>query len=179
MLKSFDKPHTLVSMRSIEPLSYGIVDVRHPLQAGCTDYIRCQEAVMDIIPYSRVFYHAFPGSIITYRGRKYVVIKLQTPPAVLDLVDNFGRRDQLAAFVEPTNSQYLTRALSNMTITVIKQLECLEKVINSDELIDDVSIERMKVNRTEQNEIVTQVLGGTGAVTCKRRVWVRSFIFCV
>lgn len=56
---SFDKPHILVSMRSIEPISYGIVDVNHPLQGGHMDYIRNEDAIFDKIPYSRVFYHAF------------------------------------------------------------------------------------------------------------------------
>ena len=162
-----------VSMRSIEPLTYCIVDVKHPLQGGCTDYIRSQEAIMDSIPYSRVFYHAFPGSIITHRGKRFIVKKLQTPPVVLDMVGNFARQDSLAAFVEPTNAQYATRALSNMIITVIKQLECLQiEYISGGSNDSNHGLEY--IDRIQSN---TSVLGGTGAVTCKRKVWVRVYNF--
>jgi DEAD/DEAH box helicase domain-containing protein len=53
-----------VSLRSIEPVSYSIVDLSHNLQAGKTDKLHHQSAVLDTIPYSRVFYHAFPGAIL-------------------------------------------------------------------------------------------------------------------
>jgi DEAD/DEAH box helicase domain-containing protein len=53
-----------VSLRSIEPVSYSIVDLSHNLQAGKTDKLHHQAAVLDTIPYSRVFYHAFPGAIL-------------------------------------------------------------------------------------------------------------------
>jgi len=145
-------------MRSIEPLNYGIVDTSHPLQNGNVDYIRDAKAVMDVIPYSRVFYHAFPGSIITHRGKKYIVKSLQSPPAVLDLFSSYGRRDDLAAFAEPTNANYSTRALSNFTISVINQQECIQ--INS---------MHRQCQKDESEE--EAVIGGTGVVTCKRRVW--------
>ena len=47
-------PWKRVSLRSIEPLSYSIVDLSHNLQGGKTDKIHNQAAVMDTIPYSRV-----------------------------------------------------------------------------------------------------------------------------
>ena len=47
-------PWTRVSLRSIEPLSYSIVDLSHNLQGGKTDKIHNPAAVMDTIPYSRV-----------------------------------------------------------------------------------------------------------------------------
>ena len=51
-------PWTRVSLRTIEPLSYLIVDKSHPLQANRTDKLHDPRAVLDTIPYSRVFYHA-------------------------------------------------------------------------------------------------------------------------
>ncbi len=48
---SIQKPWSSVSLRSIEPISYSIVDQSHPRQLG-TDVI-CEEAVLDTIPYSR------------------------------------------------------------------------------------------------------------------------------
>ena len=59
-----------VSLRSIEPLNYNIIDLSHPLQAGRTDKLMDKAAVLDTIPYSRVFYHAYPGAIIMHRGRR-------------------------------------------------------------------------------------------------------------
>ena len=56
----------MVSLRSIEPVSYSIVDLSHNLQGGKTDKLHDQSAVLDTIPYSRVFYHAFPGAMIMY-----------------------------------------------------------------------------------------------------------------
>jgi len=64
---SVDKPWARVSLRSIEPIAYQIVDLNHNLQGGRTDTIN-ENAVMDTIPYSRVFYHAFPGAVIMHRG---------------------------------------------------------------------------------------------------------------
>jgi len=51
-------PWTRVSLRTIEPLSYLIVDKSHPLQGNKTDKLHDPRAVLDTIPYSRVFYHA-------------------------------------------------------------------------------------------------------------------------
>eukprot|EP00970_Alexandrium_tamarense_P005931 scaffold996_cov190-Alexandrium_tamarense.AAC.6 len=43
-----------VSLRSIEPVNYSIVDLSHPMQGGMSDKIHSPAAVMDSIPYSRV-----------------------------------------------------------------------------------------------------------------------------
>ena len=59
-----EKPATHVSIRSVEPVSFSIVDISHPLQGGLTNGIHDEQAVLDTLPYSRVFYHAFPGAII-------------------------------------------------------------------------------------------------------------------
>ena len=48
---SIQKPSLNVSLRSIEPINYSIVDLNHPGQEG-TQLI-CKEAVLDNIPYSR------------------------------------------------------------------------------------------------------------------------------
>ena len=48
---SMKNPWAKVSLRSIEPINYSIVDTSHPKQDG-TD-IMCEEAVLDCIPYSR------------------------------------------------------------------------------------------------------------------------------
>jgi DEAD/DEAH box helicase domain-containing protein len=48
---SIERPSSNVSLRSIEPISYSIVNLDHPQQRG-TDTI-CEEAILDNIPYSR------------------------------------------------------------------------------------------------------------------------------
>lgn len=149
----------MMSMRSIEPITYGIVDITHPLQGGQVDYIRNDKAVIDSIPYSRVFYHAFPGSIIMHRGKKFIVLSLQNPPAVLDLMSDYGRSDKLAAFVKPTQARYHTRALSKLIITVVKQFECIQVDVSTDE------------KGKKQERCPQIVLAGNGAVTVKRKVW--------
>lgn len=42
-----------VSLRSIEPINYSIVDMSHPRQGGRNDGVHDKAAVMDTIPYSR------------------------------------------------------------------------------------------------------------------------------
>lgn len=42
-----------VSLRSIEPLNYVIVDITHPLQGGRADTLIDKAAILDTIPYSR------------------------------------------------------------------------------------------------------------------------------
>ena len=69
---SFRKSWSRVSIRSIEPISYSIVDLAHPSQKGQVDSIHDEDAVLDTIPYSRVFFHAHPGSIIDHRGKRSV-----------------------------------------------------------------------------------------------------------
>jgi DEAD/DEAH box helicase domain-containing protein len=123
---SMHKAWSRISIRSIEPVSYAVVDVSHPGQGGKMDSIRDERAVMDTLPYSRVFYHAHPGAIITHRGKKYKVISMTRPPA--SVTDSFGGRNslKLAAFAKPTMDKYATRPLSNLDITVVKQMERAE-----------------------------------------------------
>ena len=117
---SIKKPWTQVSIRSIEPVSYQIVDISHPKQGGRTDRILDEAAILDTIPYSRIFYHAFPGAVITHRNRRYKITCMTRPPA-------FGRGFRgsvsLGAFAKPCNLRYCTRPLSTLMITVVKQME--------------------------------------------------------
>lgn len=112
-------PWTRVSLRSIEPLNYSIVDLSHPMQANRTDKVHDKSAVLDVIPYSRVFYHAFPGAVIKHRGRKYRIEAMESPPSFVG-GQSFGSTN-LVAFAKPTNVQYTTQALSINEITVVKQ----------------------------------------------------------
>ncbi len=112
-----------VSIRAIEPVNYSIVDLSHPGQGGLMDGIHDPKAILDTLPYSRVFYHAHPGAIITHRGRKYKIMSMTRPPAFTS--DNFGYRRSisLAAFARPTNERYITRPLSTLNIHVVKTFE--------------------------------------------------------
>jgi DEAD/DEAH box helicase domain-containing protein len=122
---SIQKPWLRVSLRSIEPLSYDIVDLSHPGQGGKMDGIHHNEAIMDTIPYSRVFYHAFPGAIIMHRGRRFKIVSLTRPPAIGGQVGGGGYRGSmtLVAYAKPSSQQYFTRPLSGLTITPVKQME--------------------------------------------------------
>ena len=118
------KAWSLVSIRSIEPVNYSIVDLSHPEQGGRMDGIYSEEAVLDTLPYSRIFYHAHPGAIITHRGTRYKVVSMTRPPECLTASNHHVRRNmQLSAFAKPTSSRYSTRPLSHMHITIIKQFE--------------------------------------------------------
>lgn len=124
---SMRKAWSRVSIRSIEPISYAIVNLSHPKQAGQMDAIYDEGAILDTVPYSRVFYHAHPGAIITHRGAKYKVTSMMRPPVFVE--SNFAsvrRGMQLAAFARPTREKYITRPLSNLLITVVKQLETVQ-----------------------------------------------------
>ena len=59
LLQVVKHPWQRVSLRSIEPLSYSIVDLSHNMQGGKTDKIHNKAAVMDTIPYSRVSWYQF------------------------------------------------------------------------------------------------------------------------
>ena len=127
---SISKPWLRVSLRSIEPLSYNIVNVAHPGQNGRMDgTIYDDDAVMDVIPYSRVFYHAFPGAIIMHRGQRFKIISLTRPPAFASTGQYNGGNTYransltLAAYAKPSLHGYFTRPLSSLHITVVKQME--------------------------------------------------------
>jgi DEAD/DEAH box helicase domain-containing protein len=66
---------TNVSIRSIENVNYNIVDITHPKQAGRTNGIHDEAAVLDNIPYSRVFYHAFRKLLVTRTLRLFFVVE--------------------------------------------------------------------------------------------------------
>ncbi len=125
--KSVDRPWLRVSLRSIEPINYSIVDLSHPQQGGRNDGIHDQAAVMDTIPYSRVFYHAYPGAIIMHRGRRYKIHSMNSPPAFAST--SVGYRydsSNLGAYAKPTTARYSTRALSITLITIVKQFHRVE-----------------------------------------------------
>lgn len=121
------KAWSLISIRSIEPVNYTIVDLNHPGQGGRTDGIYNEAAILDTLPYSRVFYHAHPGAIITHRGTRYKVVSMTRPPeAISDPKLRSYRNVQLSAFAKPTSARYSTRPLSTMHITIVKQFEGVE-----------------------------------------------------
>ena len=57
-----------------------------------------KEAILDTIPYSRVFYHAFPGAVIMHRGQSYIVCNMNHPPSSFVVVGNY--RGDLCAFLK-------------------------------------------------------------------------------
>jgi len=116
-------PWKRVSLRSIEPVNYSIVDLSHPMQSNRTDKIHDKSAVLDVIPYSRVFYHAFPGAVIKHRGRAFRIEAMESPPAFVGSGQSFGPSGStdLAAFALPTKVPHTTQALSINEITVVKQ----------------------------------------------------------
>jgi DEAD/DEAH box helicase domain-containing protein len=124
---SIDKPWTRVSLRSIEPVSYDIVDVSHPKQRGRMDGIHDSSAIMDTVPYSRIFYHAYPGAIIMHRGRRYKIEAMARPPAFANQLGT-RRSMHLPAYATPSNHRYFTRPLSSLNITVVKQMERVDLV---------------------------------------------------
>mmetsp|Transcript_21537 Transcript_21537/g.32697 ORF Transcript_21537/g.32697 Transcript_21537/m.32697 type:complete len:677 (+) Transcript_21537:1883-3913(+) len=166
-----DKPWTRVNLRSIEPINYAIVDLSHPLQGGAMDGVHDEQAILDNIPYSRVFYHAFPGAIITHRGRRYKVQSMTRPPAFADSAIGY-KGGTLAAYAKPTTARYLTRPLSTLKITVVKQMERIDdfgvdqKHDESDKNLDvytdpDAVLER---------EIIQGSLAGNGVINVIRSV---------
>ena len=152
------KAWSRLSIRSIEPIQYSIVDLSHTSQRGRSDGIHDMTAVLDTIPYSRVFYHAHPGAIITHRGKKYEIVAMTPPPEFVK--ENFGcmRSQQLAAYVRPTTATYLTRPLADTIVTIVKQFENVE------------------ICESAENEILksqsrsTVNFAGCGAVSVKRQV---------
>ncbi|KAL9183498.1 hypothetical protein ACHAXT_004354 [Thalassiosira profunda] len=171
-------PWQRVSLRSIEPLSYSIVDLSHNMQGGKTDKIHNQAAVLDTIPYSRIFYHAFPGAIIMHRGRKYRIESMESPPPFVG-GSSFGPSgcSNLLAFAKPTTLQYTTQALSINQITVVKQLGHAESLTDdrASSLLEPsnegkcVAEEKKEEARPNKNSVASTV-AGHGTVTVKRTV---------
>lgn len=185
---TIDKPYSRVSMRSIEPISYSIVDTSNPIQDGKTDAIHDTSAIMDTIPYSRVFYHAFPGAIIMHRGRRYRIHTMTSPPPLIDC--SVGYRyygNNLGCYATPTTAQYSTQALSTTLITVVKELERVQIVVNSktspftnkDDIIpkpkidaDHAAVEtrRSPIKDSQMLVLTDGTIAGNGVVNVKRTV---------
>lgn len=150
---SLSKAWSTVSLRSIEPINYLIVDISHHIQQGRMDGVHDEAAVIDTLPYSRVFYHAHPGAIITHRGQKYKIISMTRPPVFSPENYSITRRNvQLAAYAKPCQDKYYTRPLSNLLITVVNQMETVE------------------MNRAIDILDAPFSIGGRGAVCVKRTV---------
>jgi DEAD/DEAH box helicase domain-containing protein len=160
---SFRKAWSRLSIRSIEPINYSIVDLSHPMQGGRNDGICDGAAVLDTLPYSRVFFHAHPGAIITHRGKKYEIVSMTQPPAFSTENFSYKRSLQLAAYVKPTKVRYFTRPLSKTSITVIKQLESVE-------IVEKQKPEYEVSSPCASNQIRVTNFAGCGAVSVKRQV---------
>ena len=121
------------------------------------------------IPYSRVFYHAFPGAVIMHRGQRYKVQVMNNPPPFADCSIGYCRSMKLGAFAKPTSVTYMTQALALTHITVVKQFDRVEiapknigKNIVSKEEKSDIAYKHPELN--------TGAIAGNGVVTVKRTV---------
>ena len=167
---SVDRPYSRISLRSIEPIAYQIVDLSHNLQGGRTDTIN-ENAVLDTIPYSRVFYHAFPGAVIMHRSRRYKVEVMNNPPPFADCSIGYCRSMKLGAFAKQTNVTYMTQALALTHITVVKQFDRVE-ILPKD--VQKSGKSRGAVAHADDlykyPELNTGAIAGNGVVTVKRTV---------
>lgn len=145
------------------------MDLSHPLQGARTDGIKDEKAVMDTIPYSRIFYHAFPGAVIMHRGRRYKVQSMTRPPAFAESCTGYRGGSNLAAYAKPTNARYTTRPLSTMKITVVKQMERLDDESTSVAVLTKVS-DSQSFQPFAEGEDIKGSLGGNGVVTVSRSV---------
>jgi DEAD/DEAH box helicase domain-containing protein len=150
-----------VTIRSIEPIQYSIVDLSHAVQRGRTDEIHSPAAVLDTIPYSRVFYYTHPGAIITHRARKLEIVSMTLPPAFA--VENYSciRNRTLAAFVKPSSATHFTRPLSKTLITIVKKLETVE-------LREQIAATSKDTKESHRERV--SVFAGCGVVNVKRQV---------
>ena len=165
---SIQKPSLNINLRSIEPINYSIVDLSHPRQRQLGMASICDEAVLDHIPYSRVFYHCFPGAIIIHRGRRYKINSMSSPPAFANCSSGYRyNSSNLGAFAKPTNVQYATNALSITLITVVKQLHRVE--ITSTNPQENVNGDKKILTQFEP-QLNSGCLAGNGVVTVKRTV---------
>lgn len=164
MHKAVTNAWSRLSIRSIEPITYGIVDLSNHIQSGRMDGIYDETAVLDTIPYSRVFYHAHPGAIIFHRGQTYKIISMVSPPPFSPENYSSSRSSlRLAAFARPTHAKYRTRPLSNHTITVVRPVETVESQIESQN-ISDTNVESGIASA------LASTIGGCGNVLVKRTV---------
>lgn len=135
------------------------------------DAVHDQRAVLDNIPYSRIFYHAFPGAIITHRNQRYKVQSMTSPPAFDDSCCGY-KGGTFAAYAKPTSARYTTRPLSSMKITIVKQMDrvdddnqtscktTVKRVVD----VNDIYADADKVKSTQGS------LAGNGVLTVCRSV---------
>jgi len=169
---SIEKPWSRVSLRSIEPINYSIVDLSHPKQVG-VDNVICEDAVLDRIPYSRVFYHAYPGAIIMHRGRRYKIHSMSSPPPFADSTVGYRfNACNLGAFAKPSSDRYSTRALSITLITIVKQLYRVKLPLDFASEGADISKDHDSCHASQEfvPVLTTGHLAGHGVVTVKRTV---------
>jgi DEAD/DEAH box helicase domain-containing protein len=167
---SLRKAWSRLSIRSIEPIHYSVVDLSHPGQRGRTDGIHDSAAVLDTLPYSRVFYHAHPGAIITHRARTYEIVTMTTPPAFVAENFSYRRSLNLAAFVKPKQAKYFTRPLSKTTITVVKQMEMVESREKIPVSSPPTSTHAAECETHLEAEERVAAFAGCGAVSVKRQI---------
>lgn len=129
------------------------------------DQICDEAAVMDNIPYSRVFYHAFPGAIIMHRGRRYKIVSMTRPPA---FGQGFRGTLKLGAFAKPSTHRYFTRPLSNLKITVVKQIERVDLCDPSDS--SEMKNPVKDVSEIYSDDLASTSFAGCGVVNIKRNV---------
>lgn len=129
----------------------------------------CNEcAVMDTIPYSRIFYHAFPGAIIMHRGRRYKIVSMIRPPA---FGQGFRGTLKLGAFAKPSTHRYYTRPLSNLKITVVKQIERVDLCSKSiPSAATPTKRKAVDVSTIYSEDAASASFAGCGVVNVKRNV---------
>ena len=128
------------------------------------DIIVDKKAILDTIPYSRVFYHAFPGAVITHRGQRFKVLSMTRPPPFASSRE-YRSSCNLAAFAKPTTVKYSTRPLSGLTITVVKQMERID-LVHDAVMEGPTSID----GNDDSSDVKNSSLAGSGIVTVKRTV---------
>jgi len=152
------------------------VNLNHPLQGRKTDKIHSPKAVIDTIPYSRVFYYAYPGAMIMHRGIQYKVICMDDPPTTAiqqqqdgtdNLCINYNFRNvDLAAYAQPTKEKYMTRALRSTIITVVKRMEyCF--IVDTKEEMTSENKNRIK-NKSHSKENKNDTVAVKGRVNTKK-----------
>ena len=125
------------------------------------------------IPYSRVFYHAFPGAVIMHRGRRFKVESMNNPPPFTDCSIGYYRSVKLGAFAKPTSVTYMTQALALTHITVVKQFDRVEiapkNVRNNTDRKEGKASDQADISY-KHPELNAGTIAGNGVVTVKRTV---------
>lgn len=132
------------------------------------DVIVDNKAILDTIPYSRVFYHAHPGAVITHRGRRYKVLSMTRPPPFASSSTGCRSSCNLAAFAKPTSVRYSTRPLSGLMITIVKQMERIDSSGSSEQV--EKRKEEILAVTPDPPLSESCSLAGSGIVTVKRTV---------